>query len=86
MNLHWTEPSIWDACAASGGINGMDARGTRAKNVKSCRLGPNSRPQIRVSGKVRVSNGGVRADSLPGHSKARRNAKRQARKRAQKAL
>lgn len=43
-----TPPSLWQTCSASGGSNGLDARGTNARSTKNCRLWADAPKVIRV--------------------------------------
>lgn len=55
-------PSIWSACAASGGSNGQDARATNAESIRNCRTSAQRAPQIRVRSNVGVTGGYVAKD------------------------
>lgn len=51
------ETTDYETSMASGGCNGMDARGTQATSVRDCRLRAKSRNVIRVATVVKPTGG-----------------------------
>lgn len=70
-----TPPSLWQTCSASGGSNGLDARGTNARSTKDCRLWADSPKVIRRPTDVRPNASGDRTIEVRTNARLRQTVK-----------